>query len=59
MTIGSIIFFTWLVGFLTGYAAYYACKVGYKALMEALEEQALEDEKNPLKDGHPTVGNRV
>ena len=46
MTIGSIIFFTWLVGFLTGYAAYYACKVGYKALMEALEEQVLEDEKN-------------
>jgi len=46
MTIGSIIFFTWLVGSLTGYAAYFACKVGYKALMQVIDEEQDEQKKD-------------
>ncbi len=47
MTTGTIIFFTWITGFLTGYATYHACRVGYKALMQELSEAREEREKDP------------
>lgn len=46
MTIGSIIFFTWLVGFLTGFAAYFACKVGYKEWIKVIDEEQEEQKKD-------------
>lgn len=44
-----------IIGWFLGFVSYWACRVGYKTLMQELEEQALEGEKKPLKDGHPTV----
>ncbi|WP_158305241.1 hypothetical protein [Carnobacterium sp. 17-4] len=43
-----------IVGWFLGFVTHFSVRTAYKELIKVLE-----DEKKPLKDGHPTVGNRV